>query len=76
MFAAGVPEPIIQQRIGHRSLKNLCVYETRGSDDVHATAVSNILARMSSTFKHDYNRVTRGKDDSDDNFDQRRQKEV
>ena len=68
MFTAGVPEPIMQ-RTGHQSLKNLRVYETRGSEDVHTTAVSNILAGTSSTFKREYDRIKREKDDSEDNFD-------
>ena len=69
MFTDGDPEQIIQQRTGHRSLKNLRIYETHGSEDAHAMAASNILAGTSSTFKHEYNRIKREKDDNEDNFD-------
>ena len=33
LFAAGVPEALIQKRTGHRSLESLRLYETRGVQD-------------------------------------------
>lgn len=63
MFAAGVPEAVIQQRTGHRSVKNLRVYETRGSEEVHAVAVSNVLAGKNKSFRSEYRKVKSGKSD-------------
>ena len=41
LFAAGVPERIIQERTGHRSLKALCTYERTSAEQ--RQAVSEIL---------------------------------
>ena len=47
LFAAGVPEKIIQQRTGHRSVEALRVYE-RTTEKQHQ-AISNVLGAATST---------------------------
>ena len=51
LFAAKVPEAIIQKRTGHRSLDSLRLYETRSTDFQQTQAVSAILSRATATFE-------------------------
>ena len=46
MFKAGVPEKLIQQRTGHRSVDSLCVYERASAEQQEA--VSEILSTTES----------------------------
>ena len=50
LYEAEVPEKIIQERTGHRSIECLCMYE-RTSDKQHQ-AVSNILSSTSRSSYH------------------------
>ena len=47
MYRSGVPEKVIQERTGHRSLEALQIYER--SDSQHQ-AVSNILSSSSDNY--------------------------
>ena len=54
LFTSGVPEALIQKRSGHRSTEALHLYETRGVDNKHSQAISNILAGEASNFHTEY----------------------
>ena len=56
LFAAKVPEAIIQKRTGHRSLDSLRLYETRSIDLQQTLLVSTILSGETTTF--DANNMT------------------
>ena len=60
LFSSGVPEALIQNRSGHRLTESLRLYETRGVNDKHSQAISNILAGKSSNFQTQF-----GKKDAD-----------
>ena len=48
MYRSGVPEKVIQERTGHRSLEALRIYER--SDSQQHQAVSNILSSSSDNY--------------------------
>ena len=54
MFTAGVPEALIQRRMGHRSLESLRLYEIRGVKKHINQATSNILAGEGTSFVEEY----------------------
>ena len=57
LFAAGVPEALIQKRTGHHSVESLRLYETRGVQDELNQTISNILAGKSNSFTNEYQQV-------------------
>ena len=57
LFAAGVPEALIQKCVGHRSLESLRLYETRGVQDEFNQTISNILAGENKSFTQEYQLV-------------------
>ena len=57
LFAAGVPEALIQKCTGHRSVESLRLYETCGVQDELNQTISNILAGKSNSFTNEYQQV-------------------
>ena len=70
LFAAGVPEALIQKRTGHRSLDSLRLYETRGNDDKQTSAVSKILAGNASNFSSEVKKLNTSLDSVGETIDE------
>ena len=70
LFAAGVPEALIQKRTGHRSLDSLRLCETRGNDDKQTSAVSKILAGNALDFSSEVKKLNTSLDSVGETIDE------